>query len=705
LALPAPAGEPAFVGSAVCGGCHPREAAAWTGSHHQRAMQPANPDTALGLFDGPRGKLLARAGGPDGALHTYQVAYTFGVWPLQQYLVPFPGGRFQALPTAWDARPRAEGGQRWFDLHPGEKIVPGDYLHWTGPAGNWNQMCADCHSTNVRKRWDDRAGTYATSFAEISVGCEACHGPGSKHVAAGGRAPLPVALDERRGVAWPHDPSSGQPRRSVPRTSSRELDTCGRCHARRGQLHEETAHGQPIGDDYRVALLDEDLYWPDGQVRGEVYEYGSFLQSRMAAEGVTCSDCHDAHRPELRTLASPQTVCLQCHAAATYFTPKHHFHRQESAGASCVACHMPAATFMVVDERHDHSLRVPRPDLSVRLGVPNACTTRCHADRPATWAARTIERWYGHTPSGHQRFAEALAGAATGAPTVEAALAQLAGDRGQPGIARATAVARLGRRLSAAALAAIGDAVHDADDLVRRAAVSALARAEPEARLALAGPRLSDPVRAVRLEAASVLAAVPAEALSTEELEARRRATDELVSAEELNGDRPESHLNLALLRADQGNPDRAEAELRRALELDPTFAPAAANLADLYRAQGRDADGERVLRQALERSPDDPSLCHALGLALVRQRRLVEALPWLGRAAARAQGDPRYGYVYAVALHDAGRRGESLRELENVLRRRPDDGPTLQALASFSAETSDGPRAAGQSPTPSTRH
>jgi predicted CXXCH cytochrome family protein len=699
-AAPTSAVTPTFVGSAACAGCHPRETQAWIGSHHQLAMQPASPSTALGAFDRAptvegqpasrfwqcEAKLQTRADGPDGALHTYEVAYTFGRWPLQQYLVAFPGGRLQALPTAWDARPSADGGQRWFDLNSGDAIAPGDYLHWTGLAGNWNHMCADCHSTNVRKRWDGRAGAYATTFAEISVGCEACHGPGSMHAASGGRAPLPVALDERRGIAWPRDPKSGQPRRSAPRTSSRELETCARCHARRGLLHEDTAHGQPIGDDYRVALLDDDLYWPDGQVRGEVYEYGSFLQSRMSAEGVTCSDCHDPHRPELRALASPQTVCLQCHSAEAYLTPKHHFHHHESPGASCIACHMPAATFMVVDERHDHSLRVPRPDLSVKLGVPNACTGRCHADRPASWAAHTVERWYGHAPTGHQRFAEALAAAGVGAPAAEAGLTRLASDRSQPGIARATALARLGPVRSPAALRALEDAVTDADDLVRRAAVSALARAAPETRVALAAPRLTDRVRAVRIEAADVLAGVPAELLSGADLNARRLATEELVSAENLNGDQPESHLNLARVRAEQGNLDQAEGELRRALEIDPTFAPATVNLADLYRSEKREPEAETVLRQALtrDRKHQNAPLLHALGLVLVREGRRSEATSLLAAAARAAPDNARYGYVYAVALEGEGRNRDALAELRRVLSKHPDDPDALAAAGTL---------------------
>jgi tetratricopeptide (TPR) repeat protein len=286
----------------------------------------------------------------------------------------------------------------------------------------------------------------------------------------------------------------------------------------------------------------------------------------------------------------------------------------------------------------------------------------------------------GHTPQGLQRFGEVLAAARP------PELAALAADPGQPAIARASAIARLPRGLPATTAAA-AQALTDRDPLLRRAAVEVLSSSDPADRAEILGPALADPVRTVRIEAASATAGLPDDLFSPDQRLHRAAATDEFFAAQRLNADQPEAHLDLANLFARQGRHDRAEAELQHTLEVEPTFVPAAANLADLYRVEGRDADGERVLRAALERMPDDPALCHALGLALVRQRRLGDALPWLGRAAAHGQSEPRYGYVYAVALHDAGLRDESLRELKEVLRRRPDDRPCQEALASFSGE------------------
>lgn len=668
-------------------------------------MEPATNATVLGDFAQASfthagvtstffrrdGKPMVRTDGPAGALHDYEVSHTFGLTPLQQYLVKLPDGRQQALATAWDSRPKDAGGQRWFHLHPDETIDHDDPLHWTGATASWNYMCADCHSTNVRKAWSPQTQRYATSFAEMSVACEACHGPGSRHVAWANQPPsqrrandkgLSIALDERTDVHWARDAATKKPTRSRPRTSDREIEMCARCHSRRGLIHEDIVHGQPVADDYRVALLDDELYYSDGQIKGEVYEYGSFVQSKMFVAGVTCSDCHDPHSQRLR--APDDGLCLQCHDPH-YATQKHHFHPDATPGARCVGCHMPATTYMVVDDRRDHSLRVPRPDLSVKLGVPNACNG-CHRDRDATWAANTVVSWYGRTPAGLQQFAEALDAGNRGAPGAEGMLAKLASDQTQPAIARASALARV-RRFTPEAFAATRDGLADPSPLVRRASVEALATLDPRMRAALLAPLLDDPVRSVRIEAASALTGVAPDLIPLGLHRARDRARADFIATQELNSDRPQGHLALATLYAAEQDFARAEASLQRALAIDPGFVPAAVNLADIYRVLGRDDEAERSLRVAIERAPQDPALLHALGLALVRGRGLQDALVPLGAAARLGRDNARLGYVYAVALHDAGKRQDALRELEVVLARHPYDRDSLAAIIAFLRE------------------
>ncbi|MCC6848435.1 MAG: tetratricopeptide repeat protein [Deltaproteobacteria bacterium] len=691
-----------FVGSAVCVGCHTEAAASWRGSQHAAAMQPATPATVLGDFANARATaggvtstfvrrgddFVVRTDGPGGTLADYRVAWTFGVFPLQQYLVDFPDGRKQALPLAWDARPKAQGGQRWFHLYPHETIDHRDPLHWTRLQQNWNFVCADCHSTNLRRNYDAAADRFATTWSDVAVACEACHGPGSNHVAwaehrAGSEAwpahGLAIALDERAGVTW--TPSATAPVRSRPLATRREVETCAVCHARRRPLGIDSNPTGRLLDTHIPALLEPGLYEPDGQQHDEVYTWGSFVQSKMYARGVTCSDCHEPHAGKLR--AAGNAVCTPCHVAATYDVAAHHRHAEGSAATACVACHMPTRTYMVVDPRHDHSLRVPRPDLSVADGTPNACTG-CHAEHDAAWAAAAVAEWYGPVRKGFQTYGAALRAGRDGAPGAAARLAALVGDRGAPEIARATAAAMLERQASPATLPALRAALADASALVRVGALDAVRALPPEARAALASPLAGDTVKAVRVEAGRALASVPFEALPPAAAAASRRAVDEWAASEHAVAERPESHLNLGIVAAERGDAAAAEAEYRAALRIDPLFVPAYVNLADLHRTTGRAGDAAAALDEGLAAVPDDPTLLHALGLQRVREGRSDDALALLGRAATARPDDARFAYVYGVALHSAGRSAEATAVLTAALARAPYDPALLSALAAF---------------------
>jgi predicted CXXCH cytochrome family protein len=683
-----------FAGRAACESCHAAEAKAWQGSHHDLAMQEARQGAVLGNFKDAEfraggvvtrffrkdGRYLVHTDGPDGKLHDYEVKYTFGVHPLQQYLVELPGGRLQALSIAWDTRPKAAGGQRWFHLYPNEKIDYRDELHWTGRNQNWNSMCAECHSTNVRKGYDAETRVYRTTWSELDVSCEACHGPGSRHVAwakreAGSEAlrdkGLEVLLDERKGVGWGKDPQTGNPKRTVERRSEKEIQLCARCHSRRSELSEAYRYGAPLMDTHLPVLLEPPLYHADGQIDGEVYEYGSFVQSRMHRAGVTCSDCHEPHSAKLR--APGNMLCLQCHATERYETPKHHFHPAGSAGASCVACHMPTKTYMVVHARRDHSIRVPRPDESMRFGTPNPCAT-CHADKPADWSAAKVREWYGRDAAGYQQFAEPLHAARRYAVGAEAKLLALLRTADQPAIARGTAARALGAWPSEPTLAGIEKALADPDPLVRLGGLQAVETWPLERRWQMASPLLDDSVRALRVLAGGDLAGVPVEAISARERAALERALDEYVAVQRFNADHPSAWVNLGDVYAARDDARQAEESYRTALELDPGWIPAYVNFADWLRRADRDADGEKILRAGLERRPNDGSLHHSLGLLLVRKKDMPAAIAELKKAAELAPDDPHFAYVYAVALDGTGKRQEALAATESALRRAPGD-------------------------------
>ena len=703
-----PAAAPAaaqFVGGGQCIGCHAAEHAAWAGSQHDRAMQPATGETVLGDFNDATftyggvtstffardGKFFVNTDGADGQLADFEISYTFGVEPLQQYLIDFPDGRKQALGIAWDSRSTAAGGQRWFHLYPDEVIGAGDRLHWTAIDQNWNYQCADCHSTNLRKNFDAAANAFGTTWTDIDVNCEACHGPGSSHLAWAQKTGdgqrleatkgLIVALDERRDVAWTPVADTGNATRSRPRESAREIEVCARCHSRRGQFTDEHAAGESLTEAFRPALLEPGLFHADGQMRDEVYNYASFLQSKMNAVGVTCSDCHEPHSQELR--APGNAICAQCHTATSFDMPAHHHHEPASQGAQCASCHMPTTTYMVIDPRHDHSLRIPRPDLTEQIGTPNACNA-CHADRTPSWAAQTVTSWFPERKVGFQDFAVAFAGADRGEAAALRQVENIAVDRAEPPIVRASAVARLGGRTAARAAATLIAALEDPDPLVRMAAVGALGDADADTRAQLLTPMTSDPSRLVRMEVARVLAGAPVIGAQLE------RANAELLAAERFNADRPEAHLALGNFAAARGENAAATAAYEKALEIDAGFSQAAVNLADVHRARGDEARAEATLRAALLRDPSLAAAHHALGLALVRQSRLPEALDEFATAVTLAPAEPRFAYVHAVALFSSGNSAEAFAVLDAALARFPDDGEMLFAAASYRAELGD---------------
>ena len=554
---PAPkaaAAPPSFVGSAKCAGCHPKETEAYRASDHARAMEPATDQTVLGNFDEARithrgvtstffrrdGKFLVRTDGPDGKLGEFEITYTFGVDPLQQYLIPFPGGRLQALGLAWDTRPRAPGRSALVPpLSPAKRCGP--RARFTGRAASRRGTSSAPSAT----RRTSGSGTtsprtrYATAWAELTVSCEECHGPGSAHVAwaearPAGAPPAPgsatglvVHLGRGDGAWTIKDSQRGIAEWTGTARSSAEVDVCARCHARRRPIVDPHPYGQPFLDTHVPALLEPHLYHADGQILGEVYEWGSFVQSRMQRAGVTCSDCHEPHRTTLR--APGNAVCAQCHLPAKFDTSAHHHHRPEAEGARCVSCHMPARTYMVVDPRRDHSFRVPRPDLSVALGTPNACTG-CHANRTASWAAARVAG-VGRRGPRHRGFRPDTGGRAAGTPGGGPGPGR-ARDRPDPAghrsrdRARAPAGVPVGRRCARG-----GGGARDPDALVRMAALRAVESLPRDRRALLAGPLLRDPVRAVRLAAVQALAGSPLTALADGQRSDFDRAVAELVKS------------------------------------------------------------------------------------------------------------------------------------------------------------------------------
>ncbi len=694
-----------YVGRGKCSGCHLTEHERYQHSDHDRAMEVASEQTVLGDFHDIAfaqggvttrfyrrgGKFLVHTEGPGGRMREYEVAYTFGVRPLQQYLVAFPGGRLQCLPFCWDTRPANEGGQRWFHIYGDERIAPDDVLFWTRITQNWNYMCAECHSTDLQKNYDPRTKTYTTSWSEIDVSCEACHGPGSAHVrwAEGGGVGadsakgLRVPLSSMRRGEWVLHPGVSTATLSSRLGSNVQIEVCAPCHSRRTRISTQSHPGGRLLDAYSPALLEDPLYFADGQIRDEVYVYGSFLQSAMYRAGVVCTDCHDPHKSAV--YVQGDSLCYRCHRPDTFGSPRHHFHNPKGQGARCVQCHMPTRTYMQVDARRDHSFGIPRPDLSLRIGTPNACTA-CHRDRSDKWAAAYLASWVGNDKGGREHYAGVLHAARKGAPRAHGDLLRLI-DQSRPPIIRATAVALLRNYPGYTSGEKAMQMLADPDPLVRTKAIETLDMLPREERLPVLLPLLSDSIRLVRISAARAVAGASVERLHTDQRLLLGKAVAEYQEGLAYNADHPSAHLSLGNLYVDQGNYDGAESEFLLAIELEPRLAPGYLNLADLYRREDRDAEGKKVLVKGLKTVPDDPAIHLALGLLHVRMGEAVSALDDFAWAAEHGKDNPRYSYVYGIALNSRGEYEKAINVLEEARALHPYAKDILRALVAICRE------------------
>jgi len=612
---------PLYVGSKACATCHATATKAWSESHHAWAWKSPDTSSVLGNFNKSsfdhrgvttkfskrKGRYIVETDGPDGKRAQFEIHSTVGVEPLQQYLAETEPGRLQALDVAWNVKAK-----RWYHLYPDTKLKVGDGLHWTGPYKNWNARCAECHATGFTKNYDANTRRYASKQAEIGVGCEACHGPGQAHAA--------WAKDKNAYDAslWRGLTDKGFTVGFSASTPEKEIQQCASCHSRREPFGEgNPVPGTAFHDAYRLALLREGLYHPDGSIQDEVYVYGSFLQSKMYAKGVRCSDCHDPHAARLK--ADGNAICTQCHSPAgnprfpslskaNYDDPTHHFHQAGSAGAQCKSCHMIERNYMGIDGRRDHSFRIPRPDLSKETGAPNACTD-CHGQRDAAWAAAKIKRRFPNSKHRRQHFSQVFAAARRNPRDELGRLFQIVETRDFPGIVRATALDLLLRVADARAAGRGAKLLSDADPLVRAAAVPLQRAAPPVDRVQRLIPLLSDEIRSVRLAAAREFLDAPIARLPAANETAMRKAMGEWRASLMAKADYPEVQMAIGGTALVMRKLPAAEAAFRETVRLDPQRTDAWSMIIRILAAMGKSEGARTALDSALAANPGDPRL------------------------------------------------------------------------------------------------
>ena len=687
-----------WVDEGTCQGCHGQQAKDWQGSHHQMAMQAADATTVLGDFNEVtfKGEVetarFFRQGaeywvntlGADGQPGNFKVAYTFGVAPLQQYLLEVPGGRLQALGVAWDTEQH-----RWFHLYAGQGVDFKNPLHWSQHLQNANFMCVECHTTGFKRNFDSTRNTFASQWNSLGVGCQACHGPASEHLAWTAKQ-SPVA-------------NAGFSLNLSAKSVVAEVETCARCHARRAPLRDGFSNDKRLMDDFLPALLTRELYTLDGKIKDEVFEVGSFEQSKMFSKGVRCSNCHNPHSNELK--APGNGVCLQCHNSAgktpydsvdgsglqakNYDSIEHTHHQPDQPGSQCVDCHMPGKFYMVNDLRHDHGFSLPNPARAQRLGTPDACLG-CHQQTDASKVAEQFRLWYGSDKPQPQRYDEGLKQIRDGLPGASDALVTLLAQNNLPAIRRATLLAEVPGLPSAPALKQVRSALQSPEPRVRESAIhAATAMLDPAQVVPALIPLLKDPIKAVRIAAARDLVQPAGSGLGADQ-PAFDAAIREYEEVQKSVAERAEANFNLAILYQAQGRTDQVEPALRTALLRDPDFEPAVVALAQWLDSHQRGREADTLIDTALDSHPQAAMLHHAKGLRLIRARQMSAGIAALSAAVKQNPEDARYRFVLAVALHDSGQPQQANTVLRDGLQLQPANRQLRLTLAQYYREQGD---------------
>jgi tetratricopeptide (TPR) repeat protein len=673
-----------YAGSASCRECHEEAYADWASSNHGLAERQVNltadqsafqttkpmsddlPDTSVGIRER---RLFVATPGLTGRRETNFIERVIGNDPVRQFLVPFPDGRLQTLEASWDIRQRD-----WFDSYGREHRRPGEWGHWTGRGMNWNSMCAACHNTRLRKNYDEVTDTYQTAMAEMTVGCESCHGPLKAH----------NDWQKRFG-------KSGKPDPTVLRLSQRQmLETCGQCHSRRAELTGDFKPGDDFQDHFDLDTVDgSDNYYPDGQVREEDYEYAAFLGSRMHAAGVTCVNCHNPHTAKVRLPGN--WVCLQCHAGghpnAPFIDPVAHSHHKvrgygadgelvesdlnkfssknfSETGGECVNCHMPQTVYMQRHWRHDHGFTIPDPLLTKQFGIPNACN-RCHQNKSVDWALEATEKWYGNrmerpTRQRAQTFARARAGDAT---AVEPLLQLLAGNETSYWKAAAINLLEPWAGVPSVQTALLASLNHS-NALVRTKAIRMLetSTTQPTVEIENALPaKLTDETRSVRVAAAWALRG---------SLELTNPAARELEWSLNQNADQPIGQLQKGAFFVARNDLPNALEHYRKAAAWDMNSAPIRHDLAIIYGMLNRNRDALEQLQEAVRLDPNEAEYHYKLALAWHEVGNLRATISELENAVRLNPHHARAWYNLGLAFdadHNADRALKSLDQAEVI--------------------------------------
>jgi tetratricopeptide (TPR) repeat protein len=678
----------AYVGDQSCKECHKVEFKDWKKSDHYMSMLPANESTVKGDFnnvtftaDGVTSrffkkgtKFFINTEGADGKNHDFEIKYIFGYKPLQQYLVQFPGGRLQVPRLSYDVIKK-----KWFNQYPGQKIPSHDWLHWTGNAQNWNTTCAVCHSTNLRKNYDVHSDTYKTSYSVINVSCESCHGAGKQHI------DFVKSDDYIKG-----DKKAKSDTKIIKnKNQTQQINNCAPCHTRITEISASHITSKELMDNYIPQIPDTENFYADGQMNDEDYTYTSFLQSKMFSKGVKCSDCHNPHSTKLKRIGN--LTCTQCHVATKYDAPSHTFHKLGSTGSTCVSCHMPGKVYMGNDLRHDHFFRVPRPDLSVKYGMPNACAS-CHKDKSNASLAAAVVKWYG--PKRVYHFSDDLIPGSKLDSNSEVHLISLINNKAVPDIIKATAAFYLGSIPTQTSLNALLGCLNHKDAQVRYRALRSLANFQTSAWVMAVGPLLADKVRAVRIAAADLFITIPMDQIPSQYKESFVLANKELKSYLYYQTDFSVGNVMLADYYLKLQDYSNAETFYLKGLKKDSNMNYALLNLSTVYNSEGKNDQALKALQKAIQNDSKNERIYYNMALLYNEMGNKDAAETSFSKAVTLKSTNPRVYYNYGLILNEKKKYKEAEAVLQKGITINPSAPELYYALTFVYIQANNKPKA-----------
>jgi predicted CXXCH cytochrome family protein len=658
-----------------CLDCHASIVDQWSSSDHGNAMNIASEQTVLGDFNNQTVTHFSQKArffknqnkfqiefSENNQTDIYSVKYVFGHHPLQQYLIPTNDGKYQVFPFAWDARKIDEGGQRWYPIYPSEDILKDDRLHWLQPMQNWNGMCADCHSSGLIRNFSSETHQFETQLSHLNVSCSSCHGDKTKH-SQKYKAKVPNTSNELSKIEksqlgnWLFGDGDkiahweGQPR------DNSFMDTCFACHSLRSPLTDGIDPHKPYLDQFSPSFLTPPLYYEDGQIKEEVYVYGSFLQSKMYAAGVNCLDCHNAHTMQLKIEGNG--LCLQCHSSQAYQTESHTHHNLKSSGGQCVNCHMPASTFMGIDSRRDHSFVIPKPTMSKRLNSPLACLN-CHTQENHDWADKIIKSWFDNSTSISEiEYSNVMKGKSLSKNQIF----ELINKDELSVIKKASLITTLPNHVKMLTDIDIKNYINSNEPLIRLAVAQIGTLLPPIQRKKSFKQLLTDSYKAIRIAAVGHLINLGLDDKSFKD------ALNELTYSNKINRWRGEGNLNQSLIQYQLGNSSEAISLLEFGIDTEPYFAPNYINLAELYRTLGLLKKERETLLEGIEANPTNAIMYHSYGMHQIRAKNADEALSAFQKALELSPETPRNWYIYALALDNVGDTQQAISVLKNGLK------------------------------------